>query len=535
MCRSCSEGKRRCPADTSEARQARRVAQAVRARVGSHISPEPVTPDAPAILTLDELRTRSQQLQQRLQTLEDNDHEGYARIEQEVTALGASIAARVDAELNLDFTELESLQAELAEVDKHINKTNDTFKEAVRVQTLNLMDIRNNRNDSAEKKAEREELKQALAAKVGEISVELISAKERRNDIIHKIRDFSMEQRAQLADKYREVLGELRPMGGALTNLSEKSAPKAVRMLNAAMRNFPSDWIADSNAAEGLMRVKHTKSRAHYIHRAAQPEAKMMQQVSCSVAPAGWTPPADDPTYEGWVRGSELTEDSLVSYAGVQALKSHVLTGTIERAQALGREVWIVPDYEMRTYYPGIDTPPKGRGWEKATVLRGARWNADTGGYVGGEKRQVWRRKRSTKVTLTVSVEAELSANEEAHMIGEPGEGTATHEFAHRVEFTRKGITALENAFLTRRTTLPNGEREAKVAYQGRISELCYGDAFTHVYMGRTYPRSEAKEILSCGVEGLFGGSFGGLMGLHHQYKADLDMRNFILGTLASA
>lgn len=115
----------------------------------------------------------------------------------------------------------------------------------------------------------------------------------------------------------------------------------------------------------------------------------------------------------------------------------------------------------------------------------------------------------------------------------------AVHEFAHRLEHTADPfIFRMEEQFLKRRSTLPDGTREplkkivdlAEGDYGS--DEVVYPDNFTHVYMGKTYDVKN-REILSMGMESVFCGTHGGLMGLN-DYKPDPDMKNFILGMLAS-
>lgn len=51
--------------------------------------------------------------------------------------------------------------------------------------------------------------------------------------------------------------------------------------------------------------------------------------------------------------------------------------------------------------------------------------------------------------------------------------------------------------------------------------------------MGKHYDHGYT-EILSIGMESIFAGNNGGLAGVN-TYKADLEMRDFILGVLATA
>lgn len=101
------------------------------------------------------------------------------------------------------------------------------------------------------------------------------------------------------------------------------------------------------------------------------------------------------------------------------------------------------------------------------------------------------------------------------------------------------GVTVLENEFLTRRTSIvvdpQTGatEREKLVRLYAGTNELARPDHFASAYMGKHYDHGHT-EILSMGMESLFAGTHGGLIGVN-AHDADPEMRNFILGTLATA
>lgn len=120
------------------------------------------------------------------------------------------------------------------------------------------------------------------------------------------------------------------------------------------------------------------------------------------------------------------------------------------------------------------------------------------------------------------------------------GYRVAVHELAHRLEHVSDPfIFRMEEQFLTRRTTLPDGTREPlrkilDLNEPGGYTEdeVVYPDNFTHVYMGKKY-EVKNREILSMGMESIFCGSHGGLIGLN-DYKPDMEMKNFIVGMLGS-
>ena len=115
-----------------------------------------------------------------------------------------------------------------------------------------------------------------------------------------------------------------------------------------------------------------------------------------------------------------------------------------------------------------------------------------------------------------------------------PSEGydSAVHEFAHRVEDSRVPLMKeLQERFYNRRTTVDGVPMDKVRLYKGR-NEFSIPDSFTADYMGKRYEQAEHFEILSTGMEALFGNNYGGLVGMG-KFKPDLDMRHFILGMLA--
>jgi len=115
------------------------------------------------------------------------------------------------------------------------------------------------------------------------------------------------------------------------------------------------------------------------------------------------------------------------------------------------------------------------------------------------------------------------------------------HEFTHRMEYVHvpegARLAELEDMFLRRRTNAgphAKGPRQGKRRYKlGRKDEMTRPDDFADPYFGKEYEGLRAREILSTGIEAVFGNKFGNLMGMDG-YKADPDHRAFVLGVLAT-
>lgn len=517
MCRSQDEGGRRCACDSSAARQSRRVAAKIRSSVTPHERPEPVqqvaSPTAPSIEVLKEESSKVRGLIQEMQAGERTPEE----VEPAITALGQQILARVEADAitpelqqEIDSSKLvldeyyakdDALVQKVLQTEREKKRLNELLRDRLMTQSVydQAWDAQEDKRTALEE--ERQALKEEYLASVSTAA----------------------KHKEALSQAYRDVLGQLRPMGGELTTLSDKSHKKSAQVLQGAMRNFPSSWVQASNELPGVIRVKKTEARAHYVERKKQKESKQFTGKKFFEAPEGWEPPKNDPLYEGWIKLSDVpAEDPEAKYFIKDVHRDFYAAGA-------GRETWVTPEYESKMAYD--DTPPKGRGWKKVTYP-GRYWDKDKGQYYG-EPKTVWIREKKTRETLNTSNEAELSI---AHApsdrtVGSVGEDDATHEFSHRVEHALPHVRQLEEAFLVRRTTLPSGEREKYQVY--RIGELVRPDNFAHRYMGKVYSNG-SREILSTGTEALFNGRYGGLVG-YDGYRRDDDMRSFILGTMASA
>jgi len=112
----------------------------------------------------------------------------------------------------------------------------------------------------------------------------------------------------------------------------------------------------------------------------------------------------------------------------------------------------------------------------------------------------------------------------------------AFHELGHRMQHANPTIGALEHEHIRRRTTAPTGEREPLTPLPGK-GESGWASNFADPYQGRdysrAYPDDTPTEILSVGMEALFGGAYGGFIGAG-RYAPDDDSRFFILGLLAA-
>lgn len=165
--------------------------------------------------------------------------------------------------------------------------------------------------------------------------------------------------------------------------------------------------------------------------------------------------------------------------------------------------------------------------------------------YRVGDKHEIYAGRRTVKRKI-IAVEVD-EENLEVSISFDPGRQTkvvgtevasvvttdksprvTVHEMAHRMEYTNPRITQMESTFYRRRT---EGE-EARRYTHGEADEIVRPDGFVDEYIGKDYEHN-AFEVLSMGMESVFAGSNGALLGISHD-RADLDHRAFVLGLIAA-
>ena len=356
---------------------------------------------------------------------------------------------------------------------------------------------------------------------------ELLDASQRYLDMVNNMApvvtgqtypERTKKRLAELADSYRDVLSEVRTMGGS--HVWDKGSDKdAVKTFNSALKDFPTDWI-DSSTYSNMPPplVRSSKKRAHYSHEKILQKKEVVPQVTfvSSLKEIETRP------------GLVLNRDENGEPVTVEVFDENADTSSGDMS------TWTKTSYSATvcatsTPMPGSFTDedmksskPKGKGWE---LHRYTDYN--------GAQKVCWRRpKKTSQVVGEIALAPEIltSVDHTEIIDGKTDtDSTARHEFAHRSEYMVDGIVEAEKEFLESRTT---GEKLTRI-YKGR-EEKGYKDHFVHHYMGKVYSDGKNYEIMSTGVEGLFCGRFGGFMGLSNDGIQDEDMRNFVLGVLAS-
>lgn len=303
----------------------------------------------------------------------------------------------------------------------------------------------------------------------------------------------------KLSDGYITALREIRPMGGEV-KFHEDSAKKPMELINEAAAYYPTDWIRDINTKGHSLLAKKTSGRAGYMNSTYAKSKK-------ATTDRYFIP-----------SGQEMREDDLY--------RTYKLSENQEQFRGYNPSAsgtyYDVTRYEAKPvdgYYKKTKTgAPYGGGWEKYE-------------YNG---REYWRRPRKR---TTVDYEQRVSqvtvgGNRPKYMAGMSQDlDVAIHELGHRHGYHVEGLHQHEAAYRDSRTTLETGRLQPLERMYPRSKEFTRPDHFANRYMGRIYDH-DATEVLTMGMESVFTGTEGGLIGIGGKPE-DPDMRNFILGTLA--
>lgn len=548
MCRNADQSGRRCPCDTSEARQLRRRNAGARSAYAVLVQ-EPVESKALPVVEKAEPFT-VESLKKDINSLNDlatDLHNAGATssdirlaYDQQLNHIGAGVeylaetkyGAPTDAEMS------EKVAVAVVEREKRLRQQEIEMNEKNKV----IYALREKLNGIADFKTHPiiKERREVWEKEDPETYAAHIREEEAYTKLMRKFFDDRRDSSELVAVK-RELLEKRNEaMLSALTDVgvqfadpdsvlvSEDSHKDAVTSLKKALKFYPQSWVDASNAEHGKreLRVKRSKGRAHYAAGKTQKKYESKTRAMLEEKRADWRP---DPHSR---RDSEYVE---VDESGVWI---DPRSGVMKERWNTTNDVtkaWVAIRYE---YYQGSGKPSKA--WEPIQLHETA-WV--DGSYVRtGNLVTEYRKPLLEKMSASWEYKAELTVSKDREVFvgDDAGMRVAMHEFAHRVEHTSPLVAVHEDGFLSRRAghlasadTSPVREPLTSI-YENKKSEVGYKDNFASHYMGKVYAGSSYREILSMGMESVFAGTNGGLAGMDH-YKADPDYKKFILGVLASS
>lgn len=465
-------------------------------------------------------------------TLNDELTDRFGSVEQAATTVGARIAARAETHAGISAEEVaESYQQRLQSAKEEAEQAQEAKEQAVKEAREKFGDTRQmlldarNATDDQQRARLREAYNQAWQA-TDEYTSEARSNANRAmvhlSEVSQGLDEQTMADLRRLSDGYTAALSQVRDMGGGQMRWHSKTAKKARTAFDEAATIFPTDWIeasnnriTSSNERGGAPLAKISRRRAHYMDR------QLHRSTTCGPD-------------RSLATGFAYIEEDMSTYGRSSSPHREFTELTSEELEANGytlatgngKPYWHTRYTVANRFDHGTfdeDTPPRGRGWEK--------W------VNPAEPTDVrWRRPKIRVRTSSFHSAPEITTNA---MIPAVQGRSATfavcaHELSHRFEYSVEGITGLEREFLKRRTTDPATglQQEPRPLWRGSKERARAGD-FISAYTGKDYGE-EAFEVLSTGVDALFGGRRGGLVGTAGM-KQDLDHRNFVLGVMATA
>lgn len=510
MCRTIHDGARRCPSCNPERRSSRdraryaakREAAGDRSPSSQDVLPEYVPPPQ-EVLSPAQIGTRIDQVRS---LMLDGDRDAHHELAawagsplHAISRVGASIANDAEHDAGVTATEVAaSLHERETYVREQLARIHDLLADEVlqvreasrevavlqaRQYVMKQFPDDFHPDSNLDVELERAQLRRVEAqhrlAEAGRPH-DLETLQDQHNRLIQAEDDQTQGELALLAISYRESLQQHVDLGAGGLPWHPDSDPHAVRSLEGASRCFPASWLAA--AADGYrVRARMGEGRGSYVDARVTPKFLRTITLPPGVTPAdtGLTLFVDDPA-----------------------------------ASTPSATVWYEVEMEFHEQ-------PDGKLTVSAERPEGTDWIAHgpiEGGYL-------WRRPATT-----------LLAPPEIHTLdGGQDFRASVHELAHRFESLVPQLGVAQEAFVKGRTMLAAGGQQDPVPmYPGQQPlELVRPDRFTTAYIGRDYGDGAHHEVLSTGVEALFGGRFGGLVAGRDQ-GPDLDHRGFVLGLLAS-
>lgn len=556
MCRGIDHGGRRCPGDSSEARRLRRVNVRTEAKhvnaVAEKPSPNlPVTNESPLETLAKMVPTTPEQFEKFIASIntEPVTVEEYQELDFKLSLLGFGVeyvaeqtfGAPSDADMKAqyDAEETELLKKKAEEKAEQENK-----RERER-QLLAAYEEANNVSAAATRAMGkkysvyiREQADPALEEYDAVEYAELVELK-RKADELHDeyrlVKYGESRKPATVAEQKRKRRGDAKAEKGdseygkmvvargeaykkaleyAGVELSDgqsfeadpDSNKTALKAVKEAAAYYPKAWVEKSNEmAKNVPLVIKTAARAgHYTSGASQ--RKKEHLFTGRGEAVGWIPPKED--HRQYVQ-ADATGKIIHPTTGKEVIIEELSDPDP------GMVHWARFSYQV---YPfPRDDKPRGNGWVKFESSSG---RAGT----------FWRRPvmadRSTGVKAEITISADL---ESYYVTKTAGARIAVHELAHRFEDAVPGVKQAEEAFLKRRNGTYAGKPESLTHVA--LGATGYADNFPSKYSGRVYSDG-SREIFSVGMESIFYGTNGGMVGTHN-HTSDSDYKRTVLGILA--
>ena len=373
-----------------------------------------------------------------------------------------------------------------------------------------------------------------------------------RQEFLYRLLD---AEKNKIVKAYRSLIAEIRPVGGSFS-MTKFSDEEMVKVMNDTVgKHYPSDWIKASNQFSPLAirqqnPTSDKESGSYYAaNRIFCSEDSPLSALSDSV-----------------VLGDPNTIAML--YAVMRySIPEITLNSTVFFCEGDYHQGMVTPDldfFDPEVHDSNADGTPAGEGWSFNNFPWDELKENEDDEYPFDDVFPLNQWFKRSKYQ---------GENFDTIVVEDFQEDHAYHEFGHRAEHVvKKGIIIFqEQAFLDRRTREEDGTRQLVMFSEeggvcspsfdkdSRFDELNAspstdpkgeGDEgsaddifqravmeqanFITLYMGRIYPSTGNREVLSMGAEMILGGTYGAGCGYDPDYDTpDLDYCGFILGALA--
>lgn len=309
----------------------------------------------------------------------------------------------------------------------------------------------------------------------------------------------------RLADGYISALSEIRDMGGGEFTIVKGARRQAVSMAAEAAEIFPDEWVQASNDSERPLQVRLSKgARASFNHSAIVDAGFVpMFDIDRSGEPkSGEDLISTDPAFGDWREDTNpMTGDPLHLRAQYEVADANTKRKKDGTPAGPDWEEWRHPHDENVVHHRRL----------RRTDIKGREWRA------------------------VVTLPSPSHHTAASFMEGRDyGTSTAMHELTHRMERSVPLMRNAEHAYLATRTDVSKtvripGHPPGEVHYPG--------GGFVTPYVAKAYGATgedgyPPAEVMSMGVESMFSGTFGGLVGTGKN-RSDPDHRGFVLGVMA--
>lgn len=565
MCQDSDHGGVRCPTDTSEARRLRRKAtQLLDGFTTLPVKPVPgVTPE-PLSGSMLVLKEQAEQLRKDAHGPTPDgltQTEWDSQLELRVTSLGSALGEEADKIAGFNAVALErKFEAESSNSYGVYNEEKDAFNEKLDVALREWKKIVGKYVDNPNKLFERytsvhdltdehekmmTENDLNVASMVEKLFVEQAVLRGRYKEIdaaynTYRDKEYA-EQNKNLAAAYVEVLSQIRPLGGEVNFDATNCDIEAQNIFkNTVGAHYPSEWLETHNAAGGAEVVvsfeesgRPNYNKDNYSDVEDDGVVKERKQIGFMSTPNYLYANKLKKLYEQ-DEAYTVTVASATSWLGDKSYSMQIVH--------TGEELW-----DEKKHGGLVDGKPVGEGWvyknsiSSSTQLDDQNRKDDVERY-NFLKKKVWVQpvttlKKRTKTLSFYSPERASSLAGADNTFYDVPNAVAYHEFGHRMEevLPNNVLPRQEKAFLQRRTGKSEEEWFTEMKESGSFGELMHNADLPSAYAGRDYLTGKNYEVFTVGIESLYGGAYGGLVGNTKDYlRCDNDYRGFVLGALAS-